>query len=296
MFPVLDLLCKVTYVTGSNSIQKTIGVIMGIVSRNGLFLVCLCIVLGVYSGYSSAADINEKIGNRVDLKGTAVSADSIYLFVTGPGLPSDGVRLDAMKVPVVTGVPESFTVTDVSNDRWEYTWNTARQGFSLKEGIYTVYAAKKPVGKSSVNSAVYGMISVSLTNSGGPYLSSGIVDFNTSPVASEIFLDGQSVGRTPQTRGLAEGDHEIRFVHPGYRTVIEKVSVSPGTFVSIQRTMVPEQAQLINSIGTSRPLTTVSPVSEISGTVPATTKRAPLSVILIIISISVALTALGLKK
>ena len=159
-----------------------------------------------------------------------------------------------------------------------------------------MYAAKKPVGKSSVNSAVYGTISVSLTNSGGPYLSSGTVDFNTSPVASEIFLDGQSVGQTPQTRGLAEGDHEIRFVHPGYRTVIEKVSVSPGTFVSIQRIMVPEQAQLINSIGTSSPLTIVPPVSELPGTVPVTTKRAPLSIFIIIISISAALLAPGLKK
>ena len=269
---------------------------MGLVSRNGLFLLCLCMAMAVYSGYSSTADINEKIGNRVDLKGTAISSDSIYLFVTGPGLPSDGVRLDAMNVPVVTGVPESFTVTDVSNDRWKYTWNTARQGFSLKEGIYTVYAAKKPVGKSSVNSVVYGTISVSLTNSGGPYLSSGTVDCNTSPVASEIFIDGQSVGQTPQTRGLAEGDHELRFEHPGYRMIIEKVSVSQGAFVSIQRTLVPEQAQGINSIGTSGPLTIVPLVSELPGTVPATTKRAPLPVIIIIISIAAALLALGLKK
>ena len=42
---------------------------MGIVSRNGLFLVCLLLGLVVCTGITSAADINEKIGNRVDLKG-----------------------------------------------------------------------------------------------------------------------------------------------------------------------------------------------------------------------------------
>ena len=268
---------------------------MGNVSGNGLFLLCLLMAVVVYSGHSSAADINEQIGNRVDLKGTAVSADSIYLFVTGPGLPSDGVRLDSMKVPVVTGDPESFTVTDVSNDRWAYTWNTARQGFSLKEGIYTVYAAKKPVGKSSVNSAVYGTISVSLTNSGGPYTSSGTVMVNTTPVTSEIFLDGQSVGHTPQTRTLGEGDYELRFEYPGYRTIIEKVSVSPRSFISIQRTMIPEPTHAVTSAVTTGPLTPVPP-EPLTPATPATTKRAPVSVPMIIISMSIGMLALALKE
>jgi len=267
---------------------------MGVKSRSGLFLLCFLVALLVYSGHSSGADINEKIGNRVDLKGTAVSADSIYLFVTGPGLPSDGVRLDYMKVPVVTGEPASFTVTDVSNDRWAFTWNTARQGFSLKEGIYTVYAAKKPVGKSSVSSAVYGTISVSLTNSGEPYTSSGTVVFNTTPVASEIFIDGQSVGLTPQTRGLTEGDHEIRFEYPGYRMIVEQVSVAPGSFASIQRTMIPELTQVITSPVTTIPYTPVPQAAPFTPVNPATTKKASLSDSVVIISISVALLAMGL--
>lgn len=267
---------------------------MGVESRSGLFLLCVLVALLVYSGHSSGADINEKIGNHVDMKGTAVSADSIYLFVTGPGLPSDGVRLDNMKVPVITGEPASFTVTDVSNDRWAFTWNTARQGFSLKEGIYTVYAAKKPVGKSSVSSAVYGTISVSLTYSGEPDTSSGTVVFNTTPVASEIFIDGQSVGLTPQTRGLAEGDHEIRFEYPGYRMIVEQVSVAPGSFASIQRTMIPELTQVITSPVTTIPYTPVPQAAPFTPVNPATTKKASLSNSVVIISISVALLAMGL--
>ena len=269
---------------------------MGITTKYGLFLLCLIPALVILPGFCSATDINEKIGNRIDLKGTAVSADSIYLFVTGPGLPSNGVRLDDMKVPVVTGVPESFTVTDVANDRWAYTWNTARQGFSLKEGIYTVYAAKKPVGKSGVDNAVYGTIRISLTNSGEPYTSSGTVVFNTTPAASEIFIDGLSVGNTPQTRGVPEGDHEIRLERPGYQTIIERVSVTPGSFLSIQRTMVPEPVETIPSTISSSPLTTNLSTILLPPVNPATTKRAALSTPMIVLAISVTLLSLAVNK
>lgn len=276
------------------------GVKMGLVSRNGLFilfLVCFAMALVVYPGQTFAAAINEKIGDRIDLKGTAVSADSIYLFVTGPGLPADGVRLDTMQVPVVTGDPESFTVTDVNNDRWAYTWNTARQGFSLKEGVYTVYAVKKPVGKSNVNNAVYGTISVSLTNSGFPYTSSGTVFLNTTPVISEIFIDGLSFGLTPQTRGLPEGDYEIRFEHPGYRVLVEQVSITPGSFVSIQRTMIPGPTEVVTSPATpGSPSPVPSTLSSITTTNLATTKRTPLPAPVVFISLSFALLTMGFKK
>ena len=269
---------------------------MGITTKYGLFLLCLIPALVIIPGLCSATDINEKIGNRIDLKGSAVSADSIYLFVTGPGLPSNGVRLDDMKVPVVTGVPESFTVTDVTNDRWAYTWNTARQGFSLKEGIYTVYAAKKPVGKSGVDNAVYGTISISLTNNGGPYTSSGTVVFNTTPAASEIFIDGLSVGNTPQTRGLPEGSHDIRLERPGYQTIIERVSVTPGSFVSVQRTMIPVPVDVIPSTVTSSPLTVNPSTEPLTPINPATTKRGSISTPLIILAISVILFSQAVHK
>jgi hypothetical protein len=269
---------------------------MGIVSKNGLFLLCFILVLAAYSGHSSASDINEKIGNRVDLKGTAISTDSIYLFVTGPGLPSNGVRLDDMKVPVITGDPESFTVTDVTNDHWSFTWNTARQGFSLKEGIYTVYAVKKPVGKSGVNSAVYGTISISLTKSGDPYTSTGTVFINTTPIASEIFIDGLSVGNTPQTRGLTEGDHEIRLERPGYLPIAEKLSVTPGSFVSVQRTMITETTLEVTTTLPSVTVTEIPTTGPVTPINPATTKKAQLSTLLNSLGLPVALIAMGIRK
>lgn len=269
---------------------------MGVVSGKVVFLLFILMALVVFSGYAGAAEINEKIGNRIDLKGTAVGADSMYLFVTGPGLPSDGVRLDTMQIPVVTGDPQSFTVTDVTNDKWAYTWNTARQGFILKEGIYTVYAVKQPVGKSGVGNAVYGTITVSLTNTGEPYTSTGTVVFNTTPVASEIFLDGQSVGLTPQTRGVPEGEHILRFEHPGYQTIIEQLSVTAGSFSTIQRTLIPETTRTTIPPATTSKTVTVPSSQPVTQTASVTTNRTPVSVPIVILSTMVALLAVGLKK
>ena len=268
---------------------------MSIVSRNRLFLICLLLGLVVCSGIASAADINEKIGNRVDLKGTALNTDSIYLFVIGPGLPSNGVRLDNMNLPVVTGDPSTFTVTDVTNDQWAYSWNTARQGFSLKEGIYTVYAVKQPVAKSDVNNAVYGTIIVSLTYSGQSYESPGTIVFNTAPVSSEIFIDGQDVGAAPQTQGLAAGVHEIRLEYPGYQMIIEQVTVSPGSYITFQRTMAPVQTQTATATRTTGTPATAPSMPPLTPSATATTRSTPVSLPVIIGSISVALLALGVK-
>jgi len=270
-------------------------IIMGIVTGARLFRICILLAVLVFSGYACGADINDKIGNRINLKGTAVGADSMYLFVTGPGLPSNGVRLDTMQVPVVTGDPTSFTVTDVTNDQWDYSWNTARQGFVLKEGIYTVYAVKQPFGKSNVNNAVYGTVSVSLTNSGEPYASIGTVFFNTTPANSEIFLDGQSAGFTPQSRGVPEGVHELRLEHPGYQIVIEQLSVTPGSFTMIQRTLIPGPARTVSSSVTSGQSFTISTTAPVITIIPGTTKRAPVSVPVFIISVAGALLVFVMK-
>jgi hypothetical protein len=48
-------------------------------------------------------------GSEVTLAGTSTGSDTVYLFVTGPNLPADGGRLDALQTPVRSGDPESFT-------------------------------------------------------------------------------------------------------------------------------------------------------------------------------------------
>ena len=195
--------------------------------------------VAVLCGISGAADINAAIGDRVNLTGTTVGTDTIYLFVTGPGLAPDGVRLDNMRMEVVSGMPSTFTAVDVSNDRWAYSWNTARQGFTLKEGIYTVYATKQPVSKADISSATYDTVEVSLTYSGAPFHSGGTVSITTSPVPAEVYIDDNLVGLTPQNLTAAR-----RYLHAESRERglpdDQRIHFgSEGIEIEINRTMVP---------------------------------------------------------
>ena len=233
-------------------------------------------ILGVamLCGISGAADINAAIGDRVNLTGTSVGSDTIYLFVTGPGLAPDGVRLDNMRMVVVSGIPSTFTAVGVSNDRWAYSWNTARQGFTLKEGIYTVYATKQPASKADIGSATYGTIEVSLTSSGAPFQSGGTVSITTTPVPAEVYIDNNLVGLTPQNLTMPEGTFTLSLMSEGYLTINESISVQRGSRIEINRTMVPlsqPTAPPVTSVPS--PVTSTNPRTTTTG-VPATT-RAP---------------------
>ncbi len=233
-------------------------------------------ILGVaiLCGSSGAADINAAIGDRVNLTGTTVGTDTIYLFVTGPGLAPDGVRLDNMRMQVVSGMPSTFTAVDVSNDRWAYSWNTARQGFTLKEGIYTVYATKQPVSKADIRSATYDTVDVSLAYSGAPFQTAGTVSITTTPVPAEVYIDNILVGLTPQNLTLPEGTHTLSLVSGGYQTITESISIQRGSRIEINRTMVP-LSQPTTAPATSEAATVTSMTPPVTATsVPATT-RAP---------------------
>ena len=45
---------------------------------------------------------------------------------------------------------------------------------------------------------------------------------------AEVSLDGEPVGRTPVTRSLKPGKHEMRVSHPGFYPVERLVTVEPG--------------------------------------------------------------------
>src|SRR5208337_1030117 len=62
------------------------------------------------------------LGNMVLLSGFAPGSDSVYLFLTGPNLPVNGVALDNINMPTDQG---GFTVVDVNSDgSWSYKWYT----------------------------------------------------------------------------------------------------------------------------------------------------------------------------
>ncbi|MDN7013664.1 DUF3821 domain-containing protein [Methanoculleus sp. FWC-SCC3] len=91
------------------------------------------------------------IGEEITLSGTNSDSDTTYLFLTGPNLPTNGVRLLDVTTPVENGDPATFTRVYVeADDTWSYKWNTADVGRRLNASGYTIYAAAQPQGKGNL--------------------------------------------------------------------------------------------------------------------------------------------------
>jgi hypothetical protein len=209
----------------------------------------LAIVLGICMACPCyAADINAAIGDKIPLSGTAVTTDWIYLFVTGPGLPQDGVNPSRMQVPAVTGQPDTFAMVDASSDHWTFIWNTARQGFELKEGIYTMYAVKTPVNKADLGSATYGSTTIALTYGGVPLVTTGKVLITSSPVQAEVYINNQLYGLTPQSLDIPPGTYTVQLMSGGYKPFNQQVAVTAGSTTEIKGIMVPLEVPLTTTL------------------------------------------------
>ncbi len=96
----------------------------------------------------SAADANieAELGDTLNLHGVSYTGTSVYLFMTGPGLPENGVTLTDVTQRADHG---QFTQIDLdSNQEWSYRWNTARIENEINAGTYLVYVTNEPVDKA----------------------------------------------------------------------------------------------------------------------------------------------------
>ena len=115
-----------------------------------IVLFCLFLVL-LTAGHGAAEARNGTIGDVIPLSGTAPGYDMVYLFMTGPGVPANGARMDNSNLPVVSGEPDTFTQVPVAGDSsWSYTWQTGRVSGGLAAGMYTIYAATQPAAKNAL--------------------------------------------------------------------------------------------------------------------------------------------------
>lgn len=108
------------------------------------------------------------IGSTVELSGAAPGTNKVYLFVTGPNLPSAGAKLSNPSVAAVTDDPDTFVSRSVSNGRWSYKWQTSGR---LDAGTYTIFAVDRPANRYSLRDASYSTYTVTL---GRPSMSAGI--------------------------------------------------------------------------------------------------------------------------
>jgi hypothetical protein len=159
--------------------------------------------------------ISAAVGDRVPLEGLAPGSDEVYLFLTGPNLPVNGVRLEDISAPIISGDPSTFTRTSVENDRWEYSWYTRTKGGTPDAGTYTIFIVMKPVGRRELAGSEYATIMVSLGEPGLMIIPTGGVSITSS---------GQGSGSSPgvmfsiTSPGEVSGIHEDENHTPGIQT------------------------------------------------------------------------------
>lgn len=98
----------------------------------------------------SAADItmDAELGDVINLNGVSYTGDRVYLFLTGPGLPENGVTLTDVTQRADQG---HFTIVDLADDQtWSMKWYTHKIENEIDPGIYTVYVTNEPVDKASL--------------------------------------------------------------------------------------------------------------------------------------------------
>jgi hypothetical protein len=141
------------------------------------FLACLwgvlfCLILGIITCPVTAADENivADLGDTLTLHGISYTSSQVYLFMTGPGLDSNGVTLTNVFERADKG---NFTIVNVdSSQKWSYRWDTSRIEPDINPGTYIVYVTTEPVDKAHLGGAsTYKTLEAFLKDSGNSKIS-----------------------------------------------------------------------------------------------------------------------------
>ena len=241
-----------------------------------IVLVCLFLVL-LAAGHASAEARNGTIGEIIPFSGTASAADMIYLFMTGPGVPPSGSRMDSSISPVKTGEPDTFTQIPVEGGRWSYSWQTGRISGGLDPGHYTVYAATAPVAKDALSGIPYSSTEVFLTRP----VTTGTILVRSVPPGAQVEVNGRYCGDTPiDLPDLSPGVYRINISLREYVPSSGLYTLSAGQTKQISVKLDPWSS--LASLPTP-PMTEFPESGEPS--VPVSPTRAPLSDIMVLSAI-----------
>ncbi|PKL69323.1 MAG: hypothetical protein CVV30_07065 [Methanomicrobiales archaeon HGW-Methanomicrobiales-1] len=118
----------------------------GICRYTFIIVVCLLAAFMILPVTGADASITAELGDTLTLHGVSYSGSSVYLFMTGPGLPENGVTLTDVSQRADKGM---FTQIDLdSNQEWTFRWDTSRIENEIKAGTYLVYVTPEPVDKA----------------------------------------------------------------------------------------------------------------------------------------------------
>jgi hypothetical protein len=223
-----------------------------------------CLLLA--SGTAAGAGIQSYLGDTIALQGYSYESSTVYLFLTGPNLPVNGVALDNINARADQGY---FTQVDVDgNGHWEYNWGTNSMGGRLDAGTYTVWVVNGPNDRSHLSEAEYSTITVTLsspgltanigtsgltaslgtsglaTNTPTPMIPGSMV-LSSYPNESSVVVNNGYKGRTPLTlEGLEPGTYNVTFSRFGYYKLSTPVKVESGSVSEVTASLVQETGGL----------------------------------------------------
>jgi hypothetical protein len=214
-----------------------------IVTIAGLLVLFSLILI---TGASAAGTKTAYLGEMVTLSGSSPGSDIVYLFMTGPNLPSNGVALNNINRRTDMG---GFTTADVDPDgKWTYKWYTNQIGGKIDAGTYTVWVTDRPVDRSHLSGSDYVSIPVLLQQPGitaGASTATGGLMVRTVPDGAVLFVNGEYKGVTPVTiPDLPVGNHVISVSSPGYQNLTTQVVVKEGALTEVSIPLPDEKGSI----------------------------------------------------
>ena len=136
-----------------------------------LAILFVVIISGIPVVSASDANYVGDLGDVIALNGVSYSGTQVFLFMTGPGLPENGVTLTDVTQRADQG---QFTILDLdSSQHFSFKWNTQRIHNEIKPGTFTVYVVDEPVDKAHLTPGSYQTLSVYLKDPGVSQVSVG---------------------------------------------------------------------------------------------------------------------------
>ena len=201
-------------------------------------------------GVIASSGIQTSMGDDVTISGYSTSGAFVYLFLTGPNLPVNGVALNDISKRADQG---GFTKVSVDgDDLWTYTWHTKSMNGRLDEGTYTVWVVDGPNDRSHLGTADFQTISVTL---GKPFISvdttvqPGGMELQSVPDGASLMVNGEYRGKTPlKISGLSPGNYAVTFSRFGFMELSTQVQVGQGQIAEVTATLKPKTGTLaVNS-------------------------------------------------
>jgi hypothetical protein len=147
-----------------------------------LILALLFFFPGAIISTASAADAYYEgyLGDVVDLHGVSYVGNQVYLFLTGPGLPANGVTLNDLSQRADQGY---FTIVGLdSNQEWSLKWDTQRLKSQMDPGTYSIYVTTDPVDLAHLGgTSTYKTLEVYLQDTNAPQGENGPGTYTLNP-------------------------------------------------------------------------------------------------------------------